>query len=167
MKPVEEIAREVLAPYDIRWPAEMIGKNVPAWELAAAIATALRAERERAEKAENALVMARASAEGAGSLLLDVQNDCINERARAEKAEAERDEARELGAISDERHGALLRQSMRDHDALATARNRALEEAAARLMPSNPREDWTEYAKIRAECAGIVLSLHTPEATDG
>lgn len=39
----------------------------------------------------------------------------------------------------------------------------ALEEAAALIMPSNPPDDWTEYAKIRAEAAEQIRALDRAE----
>jgi hypothetical protein len=42
---------------------------------------------EEIERLKNELLMARVCQEGTGSLLLDVQNDCIWEKNRADRAE--------------------------------------------------------------------------------
>jgi hypothetical protein len=41
------------------------------------------------------------------------------------------------------------------------SRRAALEEAAQRIEPRNPPDDWTEYAKIRAEVAATIRALAT------
>lgn len=78
------------------------GINVADLEEVRAILSALAdrgerlvAERDAAEASADkwALVLMTARAEGAESLLLDVQRDCIAAVQRAEKAEAERDAA--------------------------------------------------------------------------
>lgn len=47
---------------------------------------------------------------------------------------------------------------------VAEARAKALEEAAARIMPTNDPSDWTEYAHINAEAAAAIRALR--EARD-
>jgi hypothetical protein len=39
------------------------------------------------------------------------------------------------------------------------SRRAAIEEAAKRIEPRNPPDDWTEYAKIRAESAAAIRAL--------
>lgn len=56
-----------------------------------AAATTLRKERAARKQAENERALARLEASGAGSLLLDVQQDCIAATKRADTAEQHRD----------------------------------------------------------------------------
>lgn len=161
MKPVEEIAREIV---NNRNPHAMLADV----HLKGDIIAALRAERERAERAEyelNRWKEVRANAP-------DWEKLWAEQSARAEKAEAERDEAlwdarfqidaqvksREaaetaLSKAEAERDAArtayseLMRLRKQTSDALATARNRALEEAA--------------------ECAGEELTAYDEEGNDG
>jgi hypothetical protein len=38
----------------------------------------------------------------------------------------------------------------------------ALERAAQLIEPTNPPDDWTEYARIKAECAAAIRKLAAP-----
>jgi hypothetical protein len=38
----------------------------------------------------------------------------------------------------------------------------ALERAAKLIEPTNPPDDWTEYARIKAECAAAIRKLAAP-----
>jgi hypothetical protein len=45
----------------------------------------------------------------------------------------------------------------------AAARREALEDAARRIEPRNEPDDWTEYARIRAEAAAAIRALSQKE----
>lgn len=133
MKPVEEIAREI-----VRVHRREHGYGPQPDAMVDAIATALRAERERAERAE-----------------------------------AERDEARANLNIArqDGHHDGYADGAKSTDHALATARNRALEEAAEKLMDMKISSVFgagcdSATPLVAAEHAiAAILSLRTPEAS--
>lgn len=42
----------------------------------------------------------------------------------------------------------------------------ALEEAAKRIEPRNAPDDWTDYAKVRAQAASDIRALANPEGAN-
>jgi hypothetical protein len=67
--------------------------------------------RAKLKRIEAELILAKAEAAGAGSLLLDVQQDCIRERQRAEAAE---NALREIAEFASPLHeaGAIARAAL-------------------------------------------------------
>lgn len=134
MKPVWEIAREIIAAHN---PHAMLADV----HLKGAIIVALRAERERAERAEAEVRMADKISKGHVAKIDRLRRDLSREFDRTQKAES----------------------------ALATARNRALEEAAevageeltAYDEEGNDGEVWVVRKIIDA-----ILSLRTKEASN-
>lgn len=144
MKPIEEIANGLASHI-----ADAVNDQcrVPR-QCLVDVAAALRAERERAERLKNYLVR---QLRDANDSLTHFKVAAEQEHARAEKAEAERDAARTA-------YSELMRLRKQTSDALATARNRALEEAA---------ECVKDCRQLEPECphAARILSLRIPEAS--
>jgi len=162
MKPIEEIAQNLetsvaaMAAFDEA--AEFRIRVGTLRELA----TALRAERERAERAEAELRHLKET-EGVEWLSTRTIDRLQDAEERAEKAEAERDEV-----LWDARYqiDAQVRSREAAETALATARNRALEEAAqARpVTPHGSPKSWEQgYADGTSEFADAILALRTKE----
>jgi len=140
MKPVWEIAREIIAAHN---PHAMLADV----HLKGAIIVALRAERERAERAEAEVRMADKISKGHVAKIDRLRRDLSREFDRTQKAES----------------------------ALATARNRALEEAAETIRAdiAEGREVWQQqsladeaYLNGKEHCVEVILSLRTKEPTD-
>ena len=141
MKPVEEIAREVLAGHSFVATDNRRYVGLLAEPVEARIVAALRAERERAD---------------AALTLVGIRTETAHEAlARAEKAEAERDE--KVTDLFDRLRDVEAERDVAE-SALATARNRALEEAA---------ECVKDCRQWEPECphAARILSLRIPEAS--
>jgi hypothetical protein len=49
----------------------------------------------------------------------------------------------------------------------ALVERQALEWAAQRIEPRNAPDDWTEYAKVRAEAAREIRALIDPQSKEG
>lgn len=152
MKPVEEIARleriekALGAARSTRdWHGMEVAYNELRDHALPAIAAALRAEREISDK----------SVADYESAVRSYARELANANARAEKAEAERDEV-----LWDARYqiDAQVKSREAAESALATARNRALEEAA---------ECVKDCRQWEPECphAARILSLRIPEAS--
>ena len=63
-------------------------------------------------------------------------------------------------------HQEICRDAIKIHEADAIAAIRViapavLEEAAAMMMPTNPKHDWTDYARNKARWADDIRALKT------
>ncbi len=56
-------------------------------------------------------------------------------------------------------YGGIEAEPLFTADQLRAVRDEALEEAARKLEPTNPKNDWTEYARIRVDCASAIRAM--------
>jgi len=113
--------------------------------------------KKKLAEAESKIVLTRAEADGAGSLLLDVQADCISDKQRAEKAEAERDELKGKLADWQETHNNIIAERCAPDEVHCTcvpSLRKRIQELEAKLAEA---ESKVVLTRAEADGAGSLL----------